>query len=379
MGKTVLGYKDFKDHAFKDALKIVKRSKKILVWGDEDPDGMTATTILLRALKDCGCEADYFIPARKSDGIGLNIKQLERILKKPFDLVITVDCGTSCTDEVEYLLKRNVSVIITDHHVPYKKTIEDVPYINPHIIKNRKFINLSGAGVSLIFSTYLRKHFFNKKSYTDALISDKKSIMLAGIGTVCDKVKTTGFNKYLEKEYSLLKQHYPILSSYLNNRMDLCGIFHQSKTIRNTNPIVNILTNNIENSEKSKKTIKRMRDQNKDEMLSFDKIYKKEIKKINKNAEVIIHLSNNINSSYLGLLAGRVAAAEKKPVLIIGKKGDEYAGEARSVIKFNWITLFKRFEKYFNSWGGHKMAAGFSLPKNNIDCFISDIRNSIKI
>lgn len=379
MGKTVLGYKDFEDHAFKYALNIVKRSKKILVWGDEDPDGMTATTILLRALNDSGYETDYFIPARKSDGIGLNIKQLNRILKKPFDLVITVDCGTSCTDEVEYLLKRNVNVIITDHHVPYKKAVKNVPYINPHIIKIRKFKDLSGAGVSLIFSTYLRKHFFNKRSYMDALISDKKSIILAGIGTVCDKVKTTGFNKYLEKEYSLLKQHYPILDSYLNNRMDLCGIFHQSKTIRNSNPIVNILTNNIENSEKSKKKIKEMRSKSKNEMLSFDKIYKKEIKRINKNTEVIIHISNSINSSYLGLLAGRVSAAEKKPVLIIGKKGDEYAGEARSVITFNWITLFKKFEKHFNSWGGHKMAAGFSLPEDNIDCFISDIRNYIKL
>ena len=379
MGKTVLGYEDFNDHAFKDALSIVRKSKKILVWGDEDPDGMTATTILLRALKDSGYEADYFIPARKSDGIGLNIKQLNRILKDPFDLVITVDCGTSCTDEVEYLLRRKINVIITDHHVPYKKTIKDVPYINPHIIKTRKFKNLSGAGVSLIFSTYLRKHFLKKRSYTDALISDKKSIMLAGIGTVCDKVKTTGFNKYLEKEYSNLKQYYPTLSNYLKNKMDLCGIFHQSKTIRNTNPIVNILTNSTENSEKSKKAIKRMRDQNRDEMLSFDKIYKKEIEKINKNADVIIHVSNSINSSYLGLLAGRVSAAEKKPVLIIGKKGDEYAGEARSVIKFNWITLFKKFEKHFNSWGGHKMAAGFSLPENNIDCFISDIRNYIKL
>ena len=119
-----LGFKDFYDpYLFKNMDKVIKKIKlsirnneKILIYGDYDVDGITATAILYRALKDKGADVHFKVPNRFSEGYGLSLEAVEEIINDEYNMVITVDNGITSVDEIDILLKNGISVIVTDHH-----------------------------------------------------------------------------------------------------------------------------------------------------------------------------------------------------------------------------------------------------------------------
>lgn len=373
MDKKILKAAYFKDRAFADTLKKVRNAERILVWGDEDPDGMTATAVLTDTLRKLHKYSDYFIPSRKTDGIGLNKKRLQQLLKKEYDLVITVDCGTVNIDEQEFLLDNNTDVIITDHHIPYRMPGRNVTLINTHKLKAHYFRHLSGSGVALILSVYLLKQLNGYTSYDKALNAMKRNIAIASIGTICDKVKIAGFNKIIEQYYYGLNEYLPLIGALLTPRISACGLFYQSKTSRLKNPIVEILLQENTGSAERRK-LHSMSEQCRKQNQYIKRLINRETEKIDRKAEVIIHYNPRINHAYAGVLAGHICRELRKPVLIITRKGNVIAGEARS-IKLNWVNVFNTFSKYFKSWGGHKNAAGFSMDIDNADSFINSINS----
>ena len=180
--------------------EAVKQNKKILIFGDYDVDGMSATAIMLGVLKKLGNNASYYLPNRVIDGYGLTNSVIDKICKnsKP-DLIITVDCGITCYEEVEYCKSLGIDIIITDHHeIP--EIVPDCIVINPKL-KDQKFEfnGLCGTGVAF--------------KIAQAILGFQESeifLSIATIATIADIVPLTDENRVIvSKGLSVFDKYLP--------------------------------------------------------------------------------------------------------------------------------------------------------------------------
>lgn len=368
MGRTHLRSEYFENPVFRKALTLIKKSKKIIVFGDEDPDGISASSILTHTLNECGFKSDYYVPSRETEGIGLNKERIRQFAKKHYDLIITVDCGSVNHEEIKYAGKLGMMVIVTDHHIPYKGTMKGLLLINPHVLNVKYFNDLSGSGMSLIFSAYIFKHTKKIKTYDETLSLYKYLPAIAGIGTLCDKVKKTPFNKYLISAIKTLPEFYPAFERCIDEAC-ICGIIHGSKTKGLKNPCVDIFLGkkDIKASKKLIGTWKQKRTLYKKHV---DTLMKRLENRINNDSNVILLYEPGIASKYTGAVASMITYKTLKPVCIIGKRNNSLSGEARASANFNWVGIFSKYSEYFENWGGHKLAAGFSINRRNVEAFI---------
>ena len=176
----------------------ISTGKKILVYGDYDCDGVTATAIIVRYLKSHGCNVDYIVPHRSEHGYGLT----ENILDKVFDinpeLLITVDCGVTNLDTVRHVMERGIKVIVTDHHNIKEGEIPDADCV---ICAKRPdntypFIDLCGAGVAL----KLVEAMGRKSPYKVTRNIWRQAVEMAGIATIADLVSVVGENRTIIKK-----------------------------------------------------------------------------------------------------------------------------------------------------------------------------------
>ncbi|HAF07322.1 MAG: DHH family phosphoesterase [bacterium] len=369
--------RDFIDKDFKDSYSIIKKSQKILVWGDEDADGITSTIIILRTLNTLGKKAHYFIPSRIKDGIGLVERKVDLFLKKDFDTFITVDCASVNYELIKKIKLSDKNIIVTDHHIPYKKKVEKVPYINPYLLSSKKFKNLSGSGVSFIFSLYLLKKFKIVKDYSQSFFYDPFNISLAAVGTKCDKVKVDKTNEKILKYYNGIFYHIPFLRELEFDETNLCGVFANSKTLSFKNPLVEYIL-----KENYKKSFYLFLKDAKRKIENYKKRIEKYLNEIEKKSfekeKYILIVKKNIEYKYTGVLASLLSKKYDKPVCIIGKKGKNFGGECRfDSENFNWLDTLKLFENYFIGFGGHKKAAGFEINSERIYEFVNEFNNRL--
>ncbi len=362
--------KDFSDGCFSKSYHIIKKAKKILVWGDEDSDGITATIVLLRSLKKINKKVEYFIPSRELDGIGLTEKKLSYFLKKDYDTFVTVDCGSVNSSQIEMIKKNKKNIVVTDHHIPYKKLIKDVPYINTHLLSSKKFKNLSGCGVSFIFSLFLLKKFKVYDNFIESFFNDPLSLSLTAIGTFCDKVKIGGLNEYFMRYLDGILYNLPYLKEVHFDNDNICGLFGNSKTEGLKNPIVEFFI-----SEKFDSTFYEYLKKSRKKSIIFQKNLEKNIKMFEdknfENKKIIVLLKKDIEYKYIGMTASILSKKLDKPVCVIGKRGKTLSGECRfNGKRFNWLNILKFFKDYFENYGGHKQAAGFSIKEENVNEFI---------
>ena len=173
-------------------LAALKCSARILVFGDFDVDGITATSIMTRGLRALGAEVIPFIPLRFEEGYGLSAKAIERVIGLNPDLVITVDNGIAASDEVEHLKREGIEVIITDHHEPAEAVPKGVPLIDPKCGSNPSSI-LAGAGVALKAIQALGARL-GKPHLWRSLVD------LATLGTIADLMPMVDENRALVAE-----------------------------------------------------------------------------------------------------------------------------------------------------------------------------------
>ncbi|MDD3803567.1 MAG: DHH family phosphoesterase [bacterium] len=373
MDYPLLKEKDFSHKYFKIALRTIKSSSRILVWGDEDADGMTSTALLVRALRDAGKNTDYFIPSRTRDGIGITDKGIDRIKRKKFDCLITVDCGTVNYDAIKKLLKRKIKVIITDHHVPHSRLVEKVPYINPHILRKRKFMNLSGAGVAYIFSWFLLKKLKSADDLTETWHENKKNLSLAALGTICDRVPDSPLNRELMYNIGYFMKEYREFKKAGVSKNEICSIVTSSKTVRTRHTMVDIFIENRGLTEESRlKHIKTCKKNALDYKTAVERICNKLIDRINYDGfkNRILLIEKRVEYKYIGVAASKLTEKFEVPVCIIGTKGKTLSGECRAKNPYNWVKKLEGQKEYFLSWGGHPQAAGFTLKGEMLERFV---------
>ena len=130
-------------------MKAIENKEKVIIYGDYDVDGITSITVLHKYLSERGLETGYYIPNRLTEGYGLNKTAIKKIADEGYKLIITVDCGISGLEEIEYAYELGMEVIVTDHHEPLKKLPKAIAVIDCKRKDNKyPFNSLAGVGVA---------------------------------------------------------------------------------------------------------------------------------------------------------------------------------------------------------------------------------------
>lgn len=377
------------------------RQEHITIYGDYDIDGLTATTVLLDALASFGFErVDAFIPNRFVEGYGLTVDALERIATTGATLVVTVDCGSLSEKEIIRANELGMDVIVTDHHNVAEKQPPAVAVINPkrllqdypdeyenYLLKpNSKmqgeiypFLDLAGVGVAFKLVQALQTKLGGLPEGQEKWLLD-----LVALGTVCDVVSLIDENranvywglKVMAKcrrpglkalmavaGVDPAKINARSLGFGLGPRMNAAGRLetaqHSLDMLRATEGIIAL--------EKAQQldalnTVRRAEQ---------DKIFKAAILQAEqfKNDNVLVVSSPGWNHGIIGIVAAKLLEKYKKPTYVLEEMGDEAKGSARSYGDFSAADAIRAADDIITKGGGHKLAAGVTLPTANIAAF----------
>jgi len=290
-----------------------ENNEKIFIYGDYDVDGISGTAFLTKFFNEIGISADCYIPSRKETDYGVSKKSIDYFHKRHGKLVITVDTGYNTIEDVRYAKSLGIEVIVTDHHKTVKEKFDDeILYLNPKLSKSYKFQYLSGAGVAF----KLAQGVCMKLDLDMEIIYKYLDIVM--IGTIADVVPM------------------------IDENFDLYNI------------------------------IEEMKEQNKQRRALEKNIFDDAMRKI-KNLKIpleklsVIFLSSpKWHPGVIGVVSSRLAIKFNIPVVLVAIEGDYGKASCRSVGDISIFNLLSDVKNLLERYGGHDLAAGFVIHKENI-------------
>ncbi len=367
----------------------IKKNKKITVYGDYDADGITSTSLLINFFKDIGLDVRYYIPSRFQEGYGLNKNAIKTIAKNS-DVMIVVDSGTSAYDELLYAKQLGLEVFVFDHHEPknpeWKE--ENVHILNPKLYYdiNPSFKHLASVGISFYVIILLRR-------LLNLDIKLKPYLDIVAIGTVADVVPLSSINRILVKNgleiinqkkrvgiRSLIEQTSSAnrditsfdLGFVLAPRINAAGRLDDAKKA------VKLLVTNDERSARVLSTelefLNRKRQKLTERVFQEAQSY---IKDQDSQTAVVV-ASNNWHAGVIGIVAGRLVEKYRVPAIVLSIDNGTAVASARSVSQINIYEALKNCSEYFERFGGHSAAAGFTLKTEFIDDFREKLQKTIR-
>ena len=377
----------------------IKAGHKIVVYGDYDADGVTASVILLETLKILQANVEVYLPDRVSEGYGLNCSAIDQIAEQGFSLVITVDNGIRNKDEVVYAQGKGLEVIITDHHI-LPEDVNDYPpclVINP-ADKNDSYAwpYLAGVGVSFkLISALIHKS--NLPLNQKRLIMEK-GLDLVAVGTIADMVSLLGENRLLVKRgLQLLNQGKRqglselVKISKINSskKLEAWNVGWQlgprlnaASRLGHANSAFALLTaeTEIDAAELAAELNNRNLERQK---ITEEIISQVEMQIDPKNVPPIIIGMANVdqtwNEGVIGLVAGKICEKYYRPTLIITRIAENsgktsFKASGRSIEDLNLISSIEEASEFLDKYGGHPMACGFSVEsEDRLDKFKTKI------
>ena len=360
-------------------IKAIENNEKTIIYGDYDVDGITSTTVLKNFLAERGLNVDYYIPNRLDEGYGLNKQAVEKIASEGYTLMITVDCGITSVEEVEYASKLGIETIITDHH----ETAEKLPKALAVMDAKRKdnkypFTMLAGVGVvfKLIQALSLKLNLDEKEylKYLDIvcvgtisdivpLVDENRSITKLGLKLV-EQTKNIGL-KALIKSSGYKQVDSNMVSFGIAPRINACGRMGYEKeglklflaeNVTKANEITAILNNYNNKRQQIEKTI-------------FEEATKMINEENIKNEACIVLAGENWHHGVIGIVASKITEKYHKPCILLCIEDELAKGSGRSIEGFDLHEALFECDEYLEKYGGHAMAIGLALKKENIDNF----------
>lgn len=381
--KNLLDVRDIADfYKGMDILKTsIENNKKIYVYGDYDADGVMSTTILCKGLQTLGADVHYYVPHRVYDGYGLNIAAVEKIHKNGCELLITCDNGIASLNEVKRAKQLGMSVIILDHHEPVcENGVQILPEADAVIDCKRKdsafaFREMCAAGLCYRFI----KSFF---IYTQKPFGlDRELVTFAGIATVCDIVPLQSDNRIFVK-LALYLINKDLRNMGLKQLTELTCSPGSSVTSYTLGFIIGPCINAIgrlesaseavelfltEDSEKAKDYAVKLVQKNKERKDITLKATELLEKQVDASLPIQVLYEPTVHESVAGIIAGQIKEKFNRPTLVITNAEDGCKGSGRSIEEYDLVKNLALNKRFFTKFGGHALAAGFSLPKENID------------
>ena len=381
----------------KRIVAAIKKQEKILIYGDYDCDGITATTILYETLKYLGTKnLDFYLPDRDKEGYGIGPKALEKIINRRPNLVITVDCGVANYEPILELKKNNIPVIVSDHHTIQKDLPPALAIIHPRFKNSHyPFSDLSGAGIAfkVAQALLLGQNYPSSKSKNTRLTFLKWLLDLAAIGTVADCVDLLGENRVIVK-YGLI----------VLNKTKRAGLKALSKSARLEKGRLNshniafqiaprlnaagrmdhansaFFLINEDSEQKANELAEKLEKQNSNRQQIVEKIVTQALEKFSRQPNDLLFIAKDKTwpIGVAGLAASRVLEKTSRPVLICEDTEGLIKCSARSIEKFNIIKAITQCSSLLAGFGGHSQAAGLSLAKINWLKFVKKIQYLVK-
>ncbi len=360
-----------------DAVDRIEQAKfndeLILVYGDYDADGISATAVLYKALTEYGVRAIPVIPNRE-DGYGLNISIIEKIAEEEIiDLIITVDCGISNVKEVEEINELGIDVIVTDHHeIP--DVLPDTLCINPKLDGDKTFNGLCGAGVAFKLATallgeraYKFLDFVALATVADSmeLILENRDIVYEGLKLFAQGRIRPAFNQLLSlsggKDITAQTLAYSLAPRI--NAAGRMGDAGSALQLFLTDDLKEIYDLSV-----------KLNEYNLERQAECDKLYKEAKQQLAKQGatkKVIMLYNEEWKTGFVGIVAARLAEEYTRPVIIFAGLDGILKGSARSIDGINIFEAISSAKDVLVEFGGHSQAAGVAIQKENFDKFYS--------
>ena len=369
------------DKAVERILKAKENKEKVIIYGDYDVDGITSITVLKSFLKDIGIEVAEYIPNRLNEGYGLNKEAIEKIAEEKYSLMITVDCGITGIEEIEYAKQYGIETIVTDHHEPTNELPQAVAVVDCKR-KDNKYPFRELAGVGVVFKLTQAIGITLKLQEKEYL----KYLDIVALGTISDIVPLVDENRVITKlGLKLIEQtrNYGLKALVNSNgygRIDSTSISYGVAPKINAcgrmgfanKALKLLLSKNID--EATEKLTDIIKFNNERQSLER-KIYDEAIEKIEKE-----HLDNREISSIvlggygwhtgvIGIVASKITDLYYKPCILIcfDEDSDIGKGSGRSIPGFDLHDALMKCTDILEGFGGHSMAVGVAVSKNNFD------------
>lgn len=371
--------------------KAIESKEHITVYGDFDSDGVTSTALLYKTLFEIGANVDFYLPDRAGESHGLNTKALVNIIsKRKSKLIITVDCGISNVQEVNFAKSFKTDIIITDHHEAPEILPNAYAIINPKVkgntdenldIESIEGLNyLAGAGVAFKLACKLLSKY-NKENFVNEILP------LAAIGTIGDVVELIGENRSLAAMgLELLKSGKQkgvqklLKAAGITNTQDITSETIAFTVVPRLNaagrlekPDTAIELFISDDDEKLDTTVSTLNDLNElrqnlceETFTQAKQMYEKEKYK-NKNS--IILFNNDWHIGIIGIVCSKLVEEYNRPAFLMTRDANSpnvIRCSCRSVSGINVHEVLSELKDLFLGFGGHKMAAGFSFDENKL-------------
>ena len=378
LNNVFLNNEDF-NQSIKLVVNCINNNEKICILGDYDVDGSAATSLFVKFLESINHSFFYYIPDREKDGYGATKKLFQKLILEKPRLIIMVDCGSTSNEAIDFLNENEIKSLIIDHHEINK------PFPNANSIINPKKDNgykeydyLCATSLSYFFLDLLVKEIKCKINIEDYLIY----VLLA---TVCDVMPLRKLNRLIAlsalKNFDITK-NLPLNTLFeLNNKKNKININDLGYLI---GPILNAggrlgkseyatellsSNNDLVIKDRSNHLIRLNSKRREIETLILSEIDFQKIEKENK--DVVIYYNPNINEGLIGIIAARLKDYFNKPTIVITTSNELLKGSARSVYNYNIGRVIKNSldKDIIVNGGGHNMAAGFTLNRDNLKAF----------
>ena len=371
------------------SISAIKNKEKIGIFGDYDVDGATSTALLGKYFSRLKIDYETYIPDRKKEGYGPSVKSFEELINNGAKIIFTVDCGTLSFEAIDYAKKRNIDVIVLDHHQSEVKLPNAYSIVNPNRLDDKSNLQyLCAAGVSFMFLVSLNRELRINNWFINNNINEPNLINyldLVSLGTVCDVVPLVGLNR------AIVKQGLKVIKSKKNlglkTLLDICkieskpSIYHlgymlgprinAGGRVGKCSHGANLLLNS--NPKEAFKLASELDQFNKERQILEKDLLQKILNEIKdySNDPVLVLSGKNWHEGVIGIVAARLKDKFNKPVIIISIDNNTGKASARSIVGFDIgsVIIAATQEKILLKGGGHKMAGGFSIMVDNIEKF----------
>lgn len=360
-------------------IECKEKNEKITIYGDYDVDGITSIATLSKFLTELGIENDYYLPNRLDEGYGLNNNALDKIVRNGTKLLITVDCGISAYNEIEYAKEIGMEVVVTDHHECPEKLPNALAIIDPKRDDSTyPFSSLAGVGVTfkLIHAISLKLGLDRKKylKYLDIvclgtvadivpLIDENRIIVNYGLMLVRE-TRNVGLKALIDiAGYANIDS--TAISFGIAPRINACGRMGEAEIA------LKLLLTGLD--VEAKEIALKLNDLNKERQEVEKRIINEAIEIIERDKlhqrDIIIVANENWHHGVIGIVASKITELYYKPTVLISLEDGEGKGSGRSIEGFDLHEALTNCGEYLEKFGGHEMAIGLSLKEENFEKF----------
>ena len=367
------------EKAVERLLTAINKKERIIIYGDYDVDGITSITVLKSFLEERGMKVDSYIPNRLEEGYGLNKEAVKKIADENYELMVTVDCGISCKEEIAYAKELGIETIVTDHHEVGEELPEAIAVVDAKR-KDSKYPFRELAGVGVVFKVIQAigmKLNLDEKEYL-------KYLDIVCIGTISDIVPLADENRVIAKLGLLLvkqtknlglksilmssgykKIDSSTISFGVAPRINACGRMGDAKKAlqlflsKNINEI-ETLTNQLNAYNAKRQEIEKE--------IFEDAIVQIEEKHLEKNRTIVV-AGTNWHHGVIGIVSSKITDIYFKPSILLCLEDGIAKGSGRSIPGFDLYTALQSCNDKIEKFGGHSMAIGITMKPENISEF----------